>query len=163
MAPTRLTTRGLVDTGYEELSFIVTEVSSDGWLHVRYAATSGDDDLAWTPGCALEEEPVRLNVTEWSDWFFTEYWSGAISPMFFRVEETGSLHSGPSSDATLMPAIGDDYVLEPLEVRGEWMGVTVKEPSDYCEFDLTVQSRNGWVRWYADGRGPLLWYFTRGC
>ena len=55
------------------------------------------------------------------------------------------------------------HILEPLEVRGEWMRVTVKEPSDYCEFDLAVSSREGWIRWYTETRGPLVWYFTRGC
>ena len=62
-----------------------------------------------------------------------------------------------------MSEIDDDYILEPLEVRGEWMRVKVKEPSDYCEFDLTVKSREGWIRWYADESVPLVWYYTRGC
>jgi hypothetical protein len=186
--PTPLSTRGLLETGYEELSFVVLDARSDGWLRIRYSDGDGsreDEDLAndgagtgWTPTCALgegaapenalpvgatREVSARLDVTEWGDWFLNEFASGAISPLFFRGAESGALLSGPSDDAPPMVAIAADYILEPLEVRGEWMRVAVKEPSDYCEFDLVVAQREGWIRWYAPGPGPLVWYYTRGC
>ncbi len=59
--------------------------------------------------------------------------------------------------------IGDDHALEPLEFRGEWLRVRVRQPSDYGETPTAVQVTEGWVRWWAEGPGPLVWYCTRGC
>jgi hypothetical protein len=157
--PQPLSRSGLIETGYEEPSFVVLETRPDGWLRLRYALSNGDLGTAWTHGCALSEGSVVLEFTKWSAWLLSE----TISPLFFRSESPGGLRSAPSLDATGLPDIASDYILEPLEIRGEWMKVTVKEPSDYCEFDLESSRRDGWVRWYEPTRGPLLWYFTRGC
>ena len=157
--PEPLLRSGLIETGYEERSFVVLESHPEGWLRLRYALGEGEVGTAWTQGCALSEGAVVLEFVEWSDWLLRE----TISPLFYRSESAGVLRSSPAADATRLPDIARDYILEPLEIRGEWMRVTVKEPSDYCEFDLEASQREGWVRWYSPERGPLLWYFTRGC
>jgi len=157
--PEPLSRSGLIETGYEQPSFVVLETRPDGWLRLRYALSDEGLGTAWTHGCALSNGPVVLEFTEWSAWLMSE----TISPLFFRSDSPGGLRSAPSLDATDLPDIASDYILEPLEIRGEWMKVTVKEPSDYCNFDLKSSRREGWVRWYEPERGPLLWYFTRGC
>ena len=157
--PVPLSRSSLVETGYEEASFVVFETHPDGWLRLRYDEIDGRVGTAWIPTCALAEGPVLLEFTEWSTWLLRE----TISPLFFRSGSPGGLRSGPSTEAIELPDIADDYILEPLEVQGEWMRVTVKEPSDYCEFDLESSRREGWVRWHDQARGPRLWYFTRGC
>jgi len=150
--------RGLVETGYEDASFIVLEARPDGWLRLRYVLGDGDVGTGWTHACALPESPVTLEFAEWGDWFM----SGMISPLFYRSGSPGALHSAPSQNASRLPGIASDYILEPLEIRGEWMRVTVKEPSDYC-YEPDTSPREGWVRWYEPASGPLLWYYTRGC
>jgi hypothetical protein len=157
--PEPLSRSGLIETGYEQPSFVVLETRPDGWLRLRYALNDGDLGTGWTHSCSLSDGPVVLEFTEWSAWLLSD----TISPLFFRSGSLGGLRSAPSLDATGLPDIASDYILEPLEIRGEWMKVNVKEPSDYCEFDLESSRREGWVRWYESARGPLLWYFTRGC
>jgi len=157
--PRPLARGGLIETGYEEPSFVVLETRPDGWLRLGYAWVDGDFGTAWTQSCSLSDGPVALEFTEWSTWLLSE----TISPLFYRAESPGELRSAPSFGATSLREIAGDYILEPLEIRGEWMKVTVKEPSDYCAFELEPSRREGWVRWYSPERGPLLWYFTRGC
>ena len=144
-----------VETGYEDFSFIVLETQDD-WLKIRYADDANGS--AWVPACALDEGPILLDFARWSDWLT----SGDISPLFFRVDAPDDLFAAPDENAERR-AIGQDYHLEPIEVRGSWMRVLLKEPSDYCEFDMESEATEGWVRWYADDVGPRVWYYTRGC
>jgi hypothetical protein len=57
-----------------------------------------------------------------------------------------------------------DYILHPLEVRGDWLRVRVAEPADICGSDAAKsRTAEGWIRYLrTDGR-PLVWYYTRGC
>lgn len=153
--PVALSRADQVETGYEEPSLIVLE-SSPGWLRVRFGRDG--DASGWVPECALEEGPVLLDYFSWSAWLL----SGEISPLFFRAETPDDLFASPVADADHAPISGD-YHMEPLEVRGPWMRVRVKEPSDYCEFDLESNVREGWIRWYDAEAGPRVWYHTRGC
>jgi hypothetical protein len=159
MEPRPFARSTLVETGYEELSFVVLEARPDGWLRLRYASGESASATAWTPMCARSQSDFALDFHEWSAWFVRD----ALSPLYFRSDGRGVLRSAPSDDAPRLPAIGDDYILGPLEISGEWMRVTVSEPSDYCRLESESVRREGWVRWYAPDRGPLLWYFTRGC
>jgi len=149
----------LVETGYEEPSFIVLEEGSGGWLLIRYASTDAETHTGWTPTCALQSSPAALRFARWNDWFL----SGETSPLFFRSEEPQTLRSGTSIESAPLAEISGDYVLEPLEIRGEWMRVALKQPSDYCFFDVESTSTEGWVRWYSEEAGSRVWYFTRGC
>lgn len=157
-SPEPLESEALIETGYEQPSFIVLEENSDGWLRIRYASVEGAG-AAWTPSCALQSSPAVLRFIRWSDWFL----GGEISPLFFRSEAPRALLSDPSVGSLPLTEISGDYVLEPLEVRGAWMRVALKRPSDYCVFDAESTSTEGWVRWYSEEEGPLVWYFTRGC
>lgn len=157
--PTPLTTNGLVETGYEEASFLVLAERSDGWLRIRYLSEPGDAGTAWTPVCALEASPAKLDFTRWSDWVLGE----EIGPLYFRSAEPADLRSEPARGSALLRSISGDYAIEPLEIRGEWMRVELRQPSDYCAVDVETVRQEGWIRWYDSGRGPLVWYFTRGC
>lgn len=162
-APRPLSREALVETGYEEVSFVVLEGRPDGWLRIRYDLGAGNDGTGWTPRCAISAGPTVLTFSYWSDWLVNEHLSGSISPLFFRSEVPGPLYGGPSVGAGRLGDIGRDYILYPIEVQGDWMRVRVAEPSDYCEFDVESVTREGWVRWYTPDLGPAVWYFTRGC
>ena len=151
-----LTRRGLLETGYEELSFVVLE-RANAWLRIRYAPDG--DGAAWIPACALERSPARLAFAAWSDWFL----NGELSPLYPRAVQALEVYSGPSSQSNRLAVATRDDVLEPLEIRGEWMRTTLVRPSDYCRLDAASSRVEGWVRWSAEPLGPTLWYFTRGC
>lgn len=163
VAPRPLSRAALVETGYEEASFVVHEAHPDGWLRIRYDVGTAAEGTGWTPTCALSAGPAGLELSRWSDWLVDEHLSGSISPLFFRSGVPGPLYGGPSTASDRLGDIGPDYILYPIEVRGDWMRVRVEEPSDYCEVDFDSVSREGWVRWYAAEVGPMVWYFTRGC
>jgi hypothetical protein len=151
-----LMTDGLIETGHEEASFLVLEESGD-WLRLRYAP--GESGTAWVPRCALSRSPERLTFSVWSEWLLR----ADVSPLFLRVGESIDLLSEPSPSAPRIGVTTTSDVLEPLEVRGSWMRVTLVEPSDYCLPEVAGSRTDGWVRWTTDELGPILWYFTRGC
>lgn len=63
-----------------------------------------------------------------------------------------------------IPAESRAYEIQPVEVAGDWMRVRVSIPPTYCELDPSPpEVREGWIEWRTADRGPLLWYFTRGC
>ena len=157
--PEALTTRAFVETGYEEISFIVLEGPSDGWLRIRYGAEEGDGGVAWTPSCALVESPARLDFTPWREWFMSE----RVSPLFARFGGQVELRTEASPGSTLITSASGDYSLEPVEVRADWMRVILKQPSDYCRPEAGSRSEEGWIQWSTEEAGPIVWYFTRGC
>jgi hypothetical protein len=158
--PEALSTIAMVETGYEEPSFVVLESRPDGWIQIRYSEAEGSAAAAWVPACALaSDNPLRLTFTPWSEWLLSD----RISPLFFRSLVVGELRSAPSATAATLVSVSGDHSLEPLEVRGEWMRVGLKQPSDYCHPEVVPVRREGWVRWYSPDIGPRVWYFTRGC
>jgi hypothetical protein len=156
--PASLTMVGMIETGYEEVSFVVLERRED-WLRIRYSGSERSSQTAWVPECALDASPARLAFSPWSDWFLGD----DISPLFVRIEPPLPLHAEPSTASARVATVTEADVLVPHEVRGEWMRVTLQQPSDYCSPDAVSTSREGWVRWLTEDRGPRLWYFTRGC
>lgn len=151
--------QGMVETEYEATSFIALEARPDGWLRFRYGRPSERrDGTAWLHRCHLERESVLLE--RWEDRFL----SGEISPLFFRSDVPRALRAGPDDEQRRVLWIANDYHLEPLGFKGDWMQVLVKQPSDYCgEPEVKTQSHLGWVRWRSPERGPMVWYHTRGC
>lgn len=122
-----LTVSGLLETGYEDATFIVMERADDGWLRIRFAPEGSESDAgtAWVPECALAGENVDLHLEMWRDLFLSD----RISPLFFRFDVPHVLRSAPGEDGEGLGVIAGDYHLEPLEVAGDWMRVIVKQLS----------------------------------
>ena len=115
---------------------------------------------AWISECHLRSHRPALRFESWSERLL----SADISPLFFRSSVTHRLRVAPSIDAALVGSIRGNHHLEPLEINGDWMRVVVKQPSDYCaSADLETESREGWVKWRSNEKGPWVWYHTRGC
>lgn len=152
---------GLLETGYEEATFIVLQRPLDGWVEIRHAPGSAESGsgTAWIPECALEGETIHLEVQSWQDRLLSD----VISPLFFRSNVPHVLREIPRVDGAHLGTISGDYHLEPQEISGDWMRVVVKEPSDSCRSDVESTTRTGWVKWRSDDKGPWVWYHTRGC
>lgn len=158
---TPLTVSGLIETGYEDATFLVLESADDGWIEIRFAPEVPESEVgtAWVPACALPGEDVDLRLEKWQDRFLSDQ----ISPLFFRSAGPHVLRNAPRDGGERPGTIAGDYHLEPLEIAGDWMRVIVKQPSDYCVLDIQPVVKKGWVRWWSADRGPLVWYHTRGC
>ena len=160
--PVPMGTAGMVETGYETMSFVVVERNDDGWIRFLYGKPDGHrDGTAWTHRCHVEEQGLRFE--SWEERFT----SGEISPLHFRSDVRHALRAGPDETAERLQWIAVDHHLEPIEFRGDWMKALVTQPSDYCDGDaMETEKRGGWVRWRSQdrqGKGPWVWYFTRGC
>ena len=153
--------QGMVETGYETLSFIALESRADGWLRFRYAKPSAArDGTAWIHACQLAQAPGAPAFEPWDARFL----SGKISPLYFRTPVPHALRAGPGVEhARLRWIYGDRYHLEPSETAGDWMRVKLVEPSDYCGNPGNVIRLEGWVKWRSSDKGPWVWYYTRGC
>lgn len=146
-----LTPGAMIETGYEVPTFIVQQTRPDGWLSFRYGRAP--DETAWVHSCAL----AGLVFTPWSEWLL----SPSISPLQFRTPPPHALHAAPNE--AVLSQIEADYHLEPLEVRGNWMRVKLKQPSDFCFPDKTPKTTEGWIEWSTPSIGPAVWYPSRGC
>jgi hypothetical protein len=89
--------------------------------------------------------------------------SDEISPLHFRDRTPQTLLAAPDEGSAEVARVEGDHHLEPLEIRGDWMRVRLKSPSDYCVEPERVETAEGWIRWNSTERGPLVWYHTRGC
>lgn len=173
-----LQTAAMLETAYEEASFLVVEARADGWLRVQvlpppgfdpaadsYPRLIGDpvETAAWTPRCHLGASGVGLAYETWAELFLR-----LGRPLFFREEVPHALRARPGVEAERLrwiPADRYEHRLEPLEVMGDWMRVSVRVPSDYCVGPDEIETREaeGWVQWRGPELGPWVWYYTRGC
>ena len=153
--------QGMVETGYETLSFIVLDLSDEGWLRFRYAKPSDTrDGTAWIHACQLAQAAGAPGFEPWDARFL----SGEISPLYFRTQVPHALRTGPGIEHPRLRWIyGERYHLEPFETAGEWMRVKLVEPSNYCGDPGNVKNYEGWVKWRSPDKGPWVWYYTRGC
>jgi len=157
-----LGTGGMVETAYETASFVVLEQRADGWLRLRYAPPQPDEasGTAWLHECHLRAHAPPLRFETWGARFL----SPLISPLYFRRDVPHRLRARPHPHAAPLGTVAGDHHLEPKEVKGDWMRVVVKQPSDYCgSGNAAVTAREGWVKWRSTGQGPWVWYHTRGC
>jgi len=161
--PRRLESGPMVETGYETASWIALEAGENGWVRLRLLDPGGaGDGTAWVLACHLAASDPPLAFTPWEEWL------AGPGPIFFRTAAAHALRAGPrAADALLSWIRGNDHdaMLEPLEVRGEWMKVRVTRPSTYCVSDPSpaVRVDEGWIRWRDEEMGPWVWTFTRGC
>lgn len=149
-----LTGAGLVETSYEQSSFIVWEQRGSGWLRLRLAP--GQE--AWTHSCHLAHG-AALRFQPWEDFL-----QGHGDWLHFRGEGPQLLRAAPDATARVVARSGGDDKLTWLERRGDWLRVRLQQPDTSCsEPDARSTVHEGWVKWRDDKMGPRLWIYTRGC
>lgn len=151
-----LTGVGMVETDYEQTSFIVWETHAK-WLKLRLT----NDLQAWTHGCHLETANLKLEPVTWQTFFRRhEDW------LHFRKPVPHILRTSASVESDRVTTIGLDHKLVLLDIRGDWMEVEVEQPDLTCTGPDRDEGRpnqhRGWVKW-RDERGPWVFVYTRGC
>lgn len=154
---------GAMDFSYEEVGLPLLEPAgtspdAEGWMRVHYALDSAGAPMdGW-----VRADAERVGLLTWRDHLPT-------LPLFFLDADSIAFHAevdGARLDIPLAPDGGQerfDYILHPLETRGEWMRAELVTPKDYC-FDSPAPRRDTvWVRYLDEGGEPRLWYYTRGC
>ncbi len=157
----RLSGAGMTETDYERQTFLVLETRGD-WLKVRHSAPADSGDgTAWAHACLLDLGEVSLVFESWEDVLMQ---IGGV-PVFFRSEVAHSFRSGPSLESDRLGWILGEYEMWPVEFRGDWLRVRLREPSHWCSGDdeFAGREREGWIKWRGEDIGPWIYYPTRGC
>lgn len=151
-----LTGVGMVETDYEQTSFIVWETQGE-WLKLRLS----NDLQAWTHRCHLKTAKFKLEPVTWQTFFRRhEDW------LHFRKPVPHILRTSASVEGERVTTIGLDHKLVLLDIRGDWMEVEVHQPDLTCggpgQDEERFKQHRGWVKW-RDERGPWVFAYTRGC
>ena len=151
-----LTGAGMIETDYEQTSFIVWDTRAE-WLKLRLT----NDLYAWTHQCHLQSAMFGLEFVRWE-----EFLRRHADWLHFRKPVPHNLRQNPDSDGEHIATIGLDHKLILLDIRGDWMEVEVEQPDLTCggpdgDESQSVRQR-GWVKW-RDERGPWVYIYTRGC
>lgn len=151
-----LTGAGMVETDYEQTSFIVWETQAE-WLKLRLT----NDLEAWTHRCHLETAKIRLEHVTWQTFFRRHQdW------LHFRKPVPHILRTSASVESERVTTIGLDHKLVLLDIRGDWMEVEVTQPDLTCigpdQDEGPSTQHRGWVKW-RDEQGPWVFVYTRGC
>jgi len=131
------------------------------------AVISIDKRNSWYEVCYYENERKKSGFVKFNSkklGFFC--WEDILMkhPLFFEKEEDIKFYKSPSvKNGQLGLNLISNYIMWPLEVKGEWMKVKVVSPSDYCQSQENASIGVYWIK-YRNERGQLLvWYFARGC
>lgn len=147
---------GALDFGYEEIGFPILEHGAGGWEHV-YVGSAPDRSFA--SGWA-RARPTVVGVTLWNELIPGQ-------PLFFALPpDSIRFYDAPEGVETRFAVQADDYILWPLDVRGDWMRVRAASPSDYCALPGArppAAQDTLWIRWRGATGRPRVWFFTKGC
>jgi hypothetical protein len=149
----------MVEFAYEIPGWAILSVTEDSsWARVTLAPFDSAGPTGWV---ALGDSVQAL------------LWSRELPehPLFFLPPDDPAFYDAPEEAARTRRTLARDgnserldYIMTPLEVRGEWMRVVLLTPSPMCVFpEPEVTPDTLWIRYLgADGR-PRVFYYTRGC
>ncbi|MEN8376059.1 MAG: hypothetical protein ABFS34_11475 [Gemmatimonadota bacterium] len=157
---------GQVETDYEHQTIVVLDTAPGGWYRIRHTEPRRDQPgTAWVQSCHLRTGPVGMSLRGWEDVFGP----GLVENIYFRSEVRHSLRAAASADAervAWIPGDRDATDITVLELAGDWMRVSVQNPSTWClgeDAPEGVEVAEGWIKWRDDEKGPWIWWYTRGC
>jgi hypothetical protein len=147
----------LLEFGYELAGLPFDSATADErWLRVIPGFDpSGSPRFAWVEPAAAADS---LEIIRWDHHLSIQdlYFRAGVTPVFFDAP-------GGQPVAFPLPEERVEYILHPLERRGDWLLVRAVTPSDYCDAPESPRRAELWIR-YLDPTGrPLAWYATRGC
>lgn len=150
--------RASLEFDYEIEGLPIDLVTPDErWIRAIYGtAADGSTRLGW-----VRLTPGLTRYTSWRSVLPEQplFFDAGITPEFF-----GSVRGQPSPFVLERGANGlPDYIMHPMEVRGDWMQVRVTTPSDMCAAPTSVRQGLLWIRFLSDSGRPRVWFHTRGC
>ncbi len=139
----------------ELMSFPVTQLREDGWFQFQYTPAG----TAWAHVEHLDLGAIDLEVEPWEGRF------ADVAQVEFRQHGLSkSLYSVPGNEQTsILGLVGPNSLIHPLAFEGDWMLVTVTQPTDGCSAFPGATTQEGWMRWRNDEQGPLIWFDPQGC
>jgi hypothetical protein len=137
------------------MSFPVTQLREDGWFQFQYTPAG----TAWAHVEHLDLGVIDLEIEPWEGRF------AEVEQVAFRQHGLSkSLYSVPGNDReSILGLVGPNSLIQPLAFEGDWMLVTVTQPTDGCSAFPGASTQEGWMRWRNDDQGALIWFDPQGC
>ena len=159
-----------IQTDYYTNSLIVLESRSDGWLKIRYALPSLDDDgTAWIHNSQFNLGNQEIVFESWSKFLAERGKDYRQSLIYFRdANLPENLYSQPSENSKITTKIDKKlgYVIQVKKVSEDWMEVELRQPFRQCESmpdESSYKTFRGWIRWQDPISGTKLWNPPKGC
>lgn len=130
-------------------SFPVLELRDDGWFQFQYTPAGA----AWAHIAHLEVGAIALAIEPWEDQAET-----AAQVQFLRHGLSQPLRSEPVIDGGLRSLVSANSLIQPLEVNGDWMRVSVTQPALGCRPLPGSTTEEGWIRWRDEKQSLLVWF-----
>ncbi|WP_027269155.1 hypothetical protein [Leptolyngbya sp. PCC 6406] len=145
----------MLQTAEALFSFPVMEIREDGWFRFQYTPVG----MAWAHQEHLAAGNIELEVETWQDRFL------AVDRVAFRHHGISqSLRPSPNGNSSILALVGPDSFIKPLAFEGDWMQVSVTQPSNGCVLLPGARSQEGWIRWRnQEDASSLIWYDPQGC
>ncbi len=136
----------MVSVDSQLLAFPILEAREDGWLQMQY--TEGGS--AWIHTEQLDDRGVELSFYSWGDGL------ADAETVYLRNErETQVLRSQPERGRNVLSLVSPNSLIEPLEVKDNWIRVRVTRPANGCEPLIGASEEEGWLQW-IDSEGEVL-------
>jgi hypothetical protein len=145
----------LLEFGYELAGLPFDSMTADErWARVIPGfGPGGAPQHAW-----VAIPPDSLELIRWARHL-------SVNDVFFRDGVAPAFFDAPAGRPVAFPLPEErvEYILHPLEARGDWLLVRAVTPSDYCDAPESPRRAELWIRYLDDAGRPLVWYHTRGC
>ena len=136
----------MVSVDSSRLAFPVLEAREDGWLQMQYT----DGGSAWIHRDQLDDRGLELSFYPWEDRL------ADAEILYLRDEnDTQVLRSQPERGRNVLSLVSTNSLIEPLEVKDDWIRVRVTRPANGCEPLVGASAEEGWLQW-KDREGEVL-------
>ncbi|MEM8610747.1 MAG: hypothetical protein AAGF93_01925 [Cyanobacteria bacterium P01_H01_bin.105] len=128
------------------LAFPVLEIRDDGWLQMQYT----DGGSAWIHDDLLDDRGIELSFYSWG-----ERLAEANVVNLRNSDDAQVLRSQPERGRNVLSLVSPNSLIEPLEVKDDWIRVRVTRPANGCEPLAGASEQEGWLKW-KDIDGEVL-------
>lgn len=128
------------------LAFPVLQAREDGWLQVQYT----DGGSAWIHREQLDDRGIELSFSSWE-----ERLAEASIVDLRNQEDAQVLRAQPERGRNVLSLVSPSSLIEPLEIKDDWIRVRVTRPANGCEPLAGASEQEGWLQW-KDSNGEVL-------
>ncbi|MEM7066909.1 MAG: hypothetical protein AAF572_27565 [Cyanobacteria bacterium P01_B01_bin.77] len=129
------------------LAFPILTARDDGWLQIQYT----DGGSAWIHSEQLDDRGLELSYSSWE-----EQLADAEIVALRGENDTQVLRAQPERGRNVLSLISaNSSLIEPLEVKDNWIRVRITRPANGCEPLAGASEEEGWLQW-KDIEGDVL-------
>ena len=128
------------------LAFPVLEAREDGWLQMQYT----DSGSAWIHREQLDDRGLELSFYSWEEGL-----AEADVVDLRNRNDAQVLRSQPERGRNVLSLVSPSSLIEPLEIKDEWIRVRITRPANGCEPLAGASEEEGWLQW-RDSDGEVL-------